>query len=117
MCHHVLEHLSSLHAQAASWSTELMCGKLVTTEALRIFPCKLRTPFFGGGGGKGFPSLFLSFLSLIAQCNHPIALALKRMIYGILTLLVILLTLSLFYGGKPGDYNTPSFTYLIQTYF
>lgn len=57
------------------------------------------------------------FFFLIAQCNHPIALALKMVIYGILTLLVILLTLSLFYGGKPRDYSTPSLTYLIQTYF
>lgn len=61
--------------------------------------------------------LLSCFLSLISQCNHPVALALKMVIYGILTLLAILLALSLFYGVRPGDYNTPSFTYLIQTYF
>lgn len=81
-----------------------MCSKLVTLKHLEFFPLL-----------KVF--LLSSFRSLIAQCTHPTALILKIVIYGILMLLVILLALSLFYGGKAGDYDTPSFTYLIQTHF
>lgn len=60
----------------------------------------------------------LSFcLSLITQYNHIIELVLKMVIYAILTLLVILLSLSVFYGSRLEDSNTPSFTYLFQTCF